>query len=257
MMSLSSGIVSVPLYASLTSSSIARGFTESREMWISARLLHAELAAHRAHERNDECFFSSFASLSFWVVYASWISMSVFFASSTISAQYPVSPEYTTDFESFSMRMANDESMCSASANESLVFSMLSEESLSISLNVSSKPSLSMLFGYASSVMSRTYFSMPFAPSIVRGVSLFSSRYLRSRAGSPKVWSAWKCEMKIVFILLWMSSFQMRCIAEYPQSIRRQVSSMKRQVFAWFSSNASPTPIKFIFIDQSLGTLIL
>lgn len=103
--------MSVPLYASLTSSSIARGFPELREMWTSARLLHAELEAHRAHERNDECFLSSFASLSFWEVYASWTSMSVFFASSAISAEYPVSPEYTTDFEYFSMRMANDESM--------------------------------------------------------------------------------------------------------------------------------------------------
>lgn len=56
-----------------------------------------------------------------------------------------------------------------------MVFSMLSEESLSISLNMSSKSSLSIWFGYASSVMPRTYFSMPFAPSIVSGVSLFSS----------------------------------------------------------------------------------
>ena len=226
-------------------------------MWTSARLLHAQLAAHRAHERNDECFWSSFASLSFWEVYASWTSMSVSFASSTIPAQYPVSPEYTIDFESFSMRMANDESMCSAFANDSVVLSMLSEESLFISLNMSSKPSLSMLFGYASSVMSRTYFSMPFAPSIVSDASLFSSRYLRSRTGNPKVWSAWKCEIKIVFILLWMSSFQIRCTANAPQSTRRLASSMKRHVFAWLSSNASPTPTNFIFIDQSLGTLIL
>lgn len=78
---------------------------------------------------------------------------------------------------------------------------------------MSSKHSLSMLFGYASSVMSRMYFSMPLAPSIVSGASLLSSWYLKSKAGSPKVWSAWKCEMKIVFILLWMSSFQMRCTA--------------------------------------------
>lgn len=110
-MSPSFGIKSVPLYASLISSSIAPGFPELRKIWTKARLLHAELAAHRAHERNDECFFSSFASLSFWDVYASWTSMFVSFASSTISAQYPVSPEYTTDLESFSMRMANDESM--------------------------------------------------------------------------------------------------------------------------------------------------
>ena len=34
---------------------------DARKMWTNASVLHAELAAHSPQDRNDECFFRSFA----------------------------------------------------------------------------------------------------------------------------------------------------------------------------------------------------